>query len=237
MHKIALCDNNPNYLQHLEAIIKSYCQKKGIFIYLQLFTDSDALMDYIEEKNMFDIYILEVDMPCYSGIDIARKIREHPSPAIIIFLSSHTGYAIDGYDLDVFRYVLKCSTSQQWNKILDDLFTHTDRLKDNRVYIISNHRKYIKLYLKDIIYIYKDNNNAVFVLQNGQKETERKTLKNVHQDLNCKNLILLDRGIILNIHYVKAINGCDIELHNNIMLTTSKPHIEQLKRMLLALSS
>ena len=76
MHKIALCDNNPNYLQHLEAIIKSYCQKKGIFIYLQLFTDSDALMDYIEEKNMFDIYILEVDMPCYSGIDIARKIRE-----------------------------------------------------------------------------------------------------------------------------------------------------------------
>lgn len=36
-------------------------------------------------------------MPCYSGIDIARKIREHPSPAIIIFLSSHTGYAIDGY--------------------------------------------------------------------------------------------------------------------------------------------
>ena len=97
MHKIALCDNNPNYLQHLEAIIKSYCQKKGIFIYLQLFTDSDALMDYIEEKNMFDIYILEVDMPCYSGIDIARKIREHPSPAIIIFLSSHTGYAIDGY--------------------------------------------------------------------------------------------------------------------------------------------
>lgn len=51
MHKIALCDNNPNYLQHLEAIIKSYCQKKGIFIYLQLFTDSDALMDYIEEKK------------------------------------------------------------------------------------------------------------------------------------------------------------------------------------------
>lgn len=52
MHKIALCDNNPNYLQHLEAIIKSYCQKKGIFIYLQLFTDSDALMDYIEKKHV-----------------------------------------------------------------------------------------------------------------------------------------------------------------------------------------
>lgn len=236
MHKIALCDNNPNYLQHLEAIIKSYCQKKGIFIYLQLYTDSDALMDYIEEKNMFDIYILEVDMPCYSGIDIARKIREHPSPAIIIFLSSHTGYAIDGYDLDVFRYVLKCSTSQQWNKILDDLFTHTDRLKDNRVYIISNHRKYIKLYLKDIIYIYKDNKNAVFVLQNGQKETERKTLKNVHQDLNCKNLILLDRGIILNIQYVKSITDCEIELDNTVKITTSKLHIDQLKRSLLEFS-
>lgn len=98
-------------------------------------------------------------------------------------------------------------------------------------------KKYVKLYLDDIVYIYKDNKNAVFILQNGQKETERKPLRNVYQNLNRKNMILLDRGIILNIHYVKAINGCDIELHNNIMLTTSKPHIEQLKRMLLALSS
>ena len=237
MYKIALCDNNINYMQHLESKIKSYCQERGIPIYLQSFTDSDSVMDHIEEKNMFDIYILELDMPCYSGIEITKKIREHSNTAAIIFLSNHTGYAVDGYGLDVFRYVLKDDTEQNWEKILDDLFSHADCLKDDRVYIISNQKKYVKLYLDDIVYIYKDNKNAVFILQNGQKETERKPLRNVYQNLNRKNMILLDKGIILNIHYVKAINGCDIELHNNIMLTTSKPHIEQLKRMLLALSS
>jgi len=90
--------------------------------------------------------------------------------------------------------------------------------------------------LNDIIYIYKDNKNAVFVLQNGQEERERKTLKNVHQHLNSKNMLFLDRGIILNIHYVKSISDCQIELENNIKITTSKIHIEQLKHTLLTLS-
>ena len=71
MYRIALCDDNKEYLEQLEVKIRQYFKENNISTLLQSFDDSDMLMEQIEEKKMYDAYILDIEMPKYSGIVLA----------------------------------------------------------------------------------------------------------------------------------------------------------------------
>ena len=61
----------------------------------------------LEKHRLFDIYLLDIEMPDYSGFQLAAAIRDVSLEAVIIFVTSHIEYAIDGYRYSAFRYIPK----------------------------------------------------------------------------------------------------------------------------------
>ena len=59
MIKIAICDDQPDELAELAAIIKNYCKSRQKTISLDCFQSSHALLDTVEGQNHFDILILD----------------------------------------------------------------------------------------------------------------------------------------------------------------------------------
>ena len=56
---------------------------------------------------MFDIIILDIEMGGVNGLEVAERIRRSDENAMLIFLTGHSEFAIDGYTVNAYRYMLK----------------------------------------------------------------------------------------------------------------------------------
>ena len=234
MYKIALCDDDRRYINIVEDIVRRYCLKNNILIEIEIFDDSDKLAENIEENKTHDAYILDVEMPNLSGVELSHLIRERAKNAYIIFLTAHNQYAIDACGINVIKYIIKERMEKELFNALNQLFTRLDKMKKEKTYVICNKRKYIKILQSEIIYVYKKQKNAVFVLEHVEDEWERATLQEVYQTLDNCDMYMLDRGIILNISHIRKILPDKVIMDGGVELTSSKLRINDLKEYLVS---
>ena len=163
MYRIAICDDERSFAEELHDYIKAFCNKNGIEIFLNLYTDSDELMDMMESKNFYDLYILDIRMPAYSGMDLLQLLKEKSVTTQVILLTAYLDYAIDACCYEhVFRYIPKESYKQRLEPALKDFFIKMEQEQGHRPYVIHNNRKFVKFYQEDIVYIYKDRKHIIF---------------------------------------------------------------------------
>lgn len=232
MYRIAVCDDNPEFLSFIEGKIQSYSKKHEIDITVELFHDGSLLVEYLCDKKFYDAYILDIEMPVYSGLEISKKIQEDAEYAFIVFLTAYESYALKGYGPNVLSYVLKEHLEEDLEYALGILFSQMERYKKGKMYLINNQRKYVQINQDDIIYIYKEQKNAVFVLRNYREERERATLQEVSQKLSNPNMYVLDRSNILNLKHIHKIVEDKIEMSEQHTISSSKGRIISLKEHL-----
>ena len=88
MIRIILCDDDAIFLERMRRDIRATLKKLDVEAVIQIFTEAEM----IPQKTMqeCDIIFLDIDFndKKYTGIDVARKIREARKSAIIIFLTN-----------------------------------------------------------------------------------------------------------------------------------------------------
>ena len=109
MIRIALCDDNKeDMLQLHQKIIEWYRENsKNQSVSITEYSDSVYLSSVIDAGDSHDAFFLDVEMPKVDGFQLADKIRNKLPAAIIVFLTSHSELAPDGYKFRALRYVSK----------------------------------------------------------------------------------------------------------------------------------
>ena len=232
MYRIAVCDDNECYLKKIEDRIKDYEKRNEKYFDVYKFIDSDILMEKVEASNLFDVYFLDIGMPCYTGIDLAERIKQVSDTAMIVFITAYDSFAVNACGLNVVKYLMKEHIDEQIDDVLDEILEELRRTSDDKVYVIVNQRRYIKLQQRDIINVYKYQKNTVFVLRNGKEERERLSLQKAYEKMNNEDMIWLDRGIILNIRHICQITEQKIIMEGGYEIVTSLDHIKELKKIL-----
>lgn len=139
---IAICDDEEHYISKIkELVTKCYidCKKPVFYEYK---SGEDFLLDY--EPKKYDIIVLDIEMDRLSGLDVAKQIRKSDSTVIIAFLTSHQEFAVDGYEVNAYRYLLKGQPNEMYirqltsilNEYMQTHITFTVQTK-NAVYNIS----------------------------------------------------------------------------------------------------
>ena len=79
--------------------------ENGVSIELNIFTDGKQIVfDY---EPVYDIILMDIEMPGLDGMSAAEKIRETDRDVIIIFITNMAQYAIKGYQVRARSYILK----------------------------------------------------------------------------------------------------------------------------------
>lgn len=231
MFRIALCDDNREHLGMVKRKVERFCAERAIQAELTDFDDSDILVNLTEQNHIFDAYILDIEMQDYTGLELAKMIRERSELAYIVFLTAHVHYAVYACGRGIFRYVLKEALDIELPRVLSDLFDALERVNNNRYYIIHNQRRHLKFLHREVVYICKDQKNVKFVLKDGNSVNERTTLEEVYKRLSeDEDFFQLDRGIILNLFYVRGVAGGNVKMDTGFEITSSAKHIEELKK-------
>ena len=110
MINFIICDDVKQYREMVEHIVVSYMMKNKLEYKTHVFKDYDSdFLKIVESKLSFKVYILDIETPTRSGIDIARLIRNKDVDSVLIFLTGHQelGHVVMKNDFLFLSYINK----------------------------------------------------------------------------------------------------------------------------------
>jgi len=229
MIKVAICDDEQTMVSGNEEIVRDSLQRNGIAFEITTYLKSSNLLaDIAEDGFFYDLLLLDIEMPEYSGMEIAERVKEYLPNIRIIFITSHIEYAIDAYELSVFRYVPKNDIAKRLATAVKDAATLIE-LESGQEYTIQTNNRMERIRYKDIVYIQRDGKNASIVATNGISKV-RKSLQQVYEEINAPEFIFIERGCIINIIHIIKIDESMVFLENGVTLPISRSHLQGVKQ-------
>ena len=229
--KIAICDDEEKAVASHKRIVRECLQSAGIGCEITTYTQSHNLLyDITDDAFFYDLILLDIEMPGIGGMEMPLKIKDFLPNIRIIFVTSHMEYAIDAFELSIFRYVPKNHLQEKLPAAVLDA-AKLIALEDGREYIIQTANRMEKIPYKNIFYIQRDGKNASIVSSGGTSKV-RKSLQQVFGELNAPEFLFIDRGYIVNIVQIVQISGGMAVLKNGEQLPISRSHLQEVKRQI-----
>lgn len=229
MVKIAICDDEEKSVALHKKIVMECLQSEGIGCEITTYTLSQNLLyDITDDGFFYDLILLDIEMPGISGMEIPQKVKIFLPNVRIIFVTSHTEYAIDAFELSIFRYVPKNNLEAKLASAVVDAAKLIE-LETGQEYMIQTANRMEKIPYKDIFYIQRDGKNASIVSSIGTSKV-RKSLQQVFDELNTSEFIFIDRGYIVNIIQIMKISDSTAILKNGEQLPISRSHLQEVKQ-------
>lgn len=108
MLKIAICDDEPMFGNKLELILLENAKKEQIQINIDVYQSGTSLLKGMwEDAVSYDIIFLDIEMDGMDGLETAKEIRKKNELVLLIYVTSHKSYAIEAYEVQPFRFVVK----------------------------------------------------------------------------------------------------------------------------------
>ena len=161
--KIAICLSEvyirKKIILYLDKISKDY----SIDLTYDIYKDPNLLVNPI--IKIYNMLIIDINLHFYNGFKIAKKIRYLNNVVSIIFISSILNYAICGYEVSAYRFLIPSISYNHFFYQLKDLFLTNTKIRNDFITIKSNGIN-INLSIYDIYYIEVINHRIYYYCEN-----------------------------------------------------------------------
>lgn len=199
MINFIICDDVKKDRDNVTNILNSYMMKNKVDYKTHIFEDYDSkFLKIIETKLPQKIYILDIQTPSRSGIDIARLIRKKDTDSIIIFLTGHEELSeiASQNEFSFLTYINKFVDCK--NHLIRALDKAIQTLKVKPSISFKDNGINYRLPLNDILYITRDSvDRKCIIVTEYQQFKIGKPLTELSELLN-DNFVQTHRACIVN---------------------------------------
>ena len=228
MLRIAICDDEQEMVSSHKKVIEEVLRECNEMGEIVTYTVSDNLLcDVTEDQFYYDLILLDIEMPGHDGMEMAGKLKPYLPNVKIIFITSHIEYAIDAFELSIFRYVPKDNREAKLPQAVRDA-VRLITLEGGKFYTIQSGGRMDKIPYKDIMYIQREGKNAEIYNGNEIKKV-RRSLQQIFDELSSEEFIFTDRGCIVNIIHVMQVKDGEAIMKNGDHLPISRSHLQEVK--------
>ena len=211
MINFIICDDNNEILKKIKEIIENTMMNNDTGYVIHSFNDYDSnFKEIMKSKVPNKIYILDIETPSSSGIDIARKIRNFDYESVIIFLTAHEelGYTILQKEFLFLSFINKYDNYEP--KLLKSIRIALKKLSGNKMLKYSKNGVLYTIPLDDILYITRDSIERKCIIKTDYLEMMiSKQLNELKEELT-DSFIYSHRSCIVN---KKRIRFVDLPNH------------------------
>lgn len=198
MVNVIICDDNEKDRNNVIELVNDFMSKNKIEFKIHSYKDyNKSFFEMMESKIPFKIYLLDIETPSGSGIDISRKIRSKDVDSVIIFLTVHEelGSVILKNDLMFLSFI---------NKFDNCKYRLNNSLK--KALNLLKHKSVIKFTDRNIIYTI----NIDDILYLTKESYERKTIIKTDYAEFKVNKTLADLVSMLDDRFIQTHRSCYI---------------------------
>lgn len=237
MIQIILCDDNDVFLEKFRTEIHASLKKSKTTAVVQTYSSAEEIPATVMAEA--DILFLDIDFSDknYTGIDIAKKIRDVNDHAVIVFVTNYIEYAPDGYEVQAFRYLLKSDIESKLDRCMEQILEKMQSVQET--VLINSAGETLELPLSDILYIESQLHNAVIYIQTLGTDAVKEvrvysSLSNLEQQLSEKGFLRVQKSYLVNMRRIAKYQCSEAILDNGTVLKVSqKMYADQKKKYLL----
>lgn len=227
--RIAVCDDEKYFRDTICEAITAFYRSPDVIC--TPFESGSALISAFEKGCRFDTVFLDIEMQPPDGMETARRLHEFSPELPVIFLTSHTELAMNGYEVGAFRFLRKPVIPEKLTQALRDIRQLTANHKT--VSIKSDGEEYY-ISPDSIIYAEADNNTVRFITLEREykmrmKLTEAMTMLESVSEHFCR----IHRSVIVNLSHIVSRSEKEVRLDSGRILPVSKSYCEELKKRLM----
>lgn len=223
-----ICDDDAAIVEQAKAVTKAVFHNNDCGVSITTYTSSVLLLSDILEYKPVDLAILDIEMPHYTGMQLAEEIKHRFPACCIIFLTSHIKYAVESYELQIFRYTPKSEIKTKLPVYIADAI-HLLRIQKEQSYTILKCNNLEQLPYKQILCIEKDGKYSVITCVNNREIRIRKPLGQVVEELDAAEFALVDRGCVVNIALISRIGNHEVICKNGTRFSISCARLKETK--------
>lgn len=216
MIKIALVDDDEELQKELKNQINRYFEESNIsFCVSSFFSGEEFLSNY--KVNSFDIIFMDIQMKKLNGIETCVELRKLDESVIIIFLTNLAQYAINGYEVNAFDFVIKPINYYVLSMKLSRAIT---KLKNEKnAFKISFSYQNMKYFLEinSLKYVEVTGHKLVFYATTGIYYTYDLSLSKLEKTLienNIDYFCKCNNYLLVNLNFVNSISGLNLNIDN-----------------------
>ena len=225
--RIAVCDDEELFRIEFKSVLYKVLINAEYDI--DTFSGGSSLYEAFL-KNPFDLVFLDIEMPGIDGITLAKRLRAVSENVQIVFLTSHIEYALEGYEVNALRYLVK---PVDMNKLSEVLKYIQDKKNNSRQIMIKHEGEDIVIDISDIIYMESMDKNVRIVTSKSEYIT-RYNISDYEEELKNSGFLRIHRGYLISLSKVKKIVKNDVVMDGDISLPVSRSNIKTLKDALYA---
>ena len=210
-----ICEDEPIYITGLKYSCEAWAKKhpETPLQIRQYNTPEDLLYDW-ECGLQFEILFLDIEFKKMDGLKLAERIREKDKNMVIVLVTNFRKYALAGYDLHVYRYLIKPALDESVFDCLDYCQQQFFAVQEIITFPLSGGG--IKYTVDELIKIESINHKIVLSLREKRKDTLRvyETLESIMERLPRQKFVRINRSVIINLLYVRKYDHAYVELVN-----------------------
>ncbi len=163
MIRIAIVEDEKENRKLLREYLDNFAAEKGEKLFVTEFIDGVQIA--FDHTGEFDLIFLDIEMPGMNGMDAAEKLREKDENVMLIFVTNMAQYALKGYEVQAFDYVLKPLSYKSFSiKFARALKEIKSRGAGGRQIALQNKDGLHRINVSDIRYVEVMNHDLIYHL-------------------------------------------------------------------------
>ena len=213
--KVVILEDDAVQAGQINGYLAQYQQQHdGFQVMAKTYSTGRRLLE--EYSPDTDLLLLDIQLPDMLGIDVARQIRQRDSRVMIIFVTNLAQYAIEGYSVQAFDYVLKPVNAFSFGKKLERairVLSHAEndlkleiRSKNGSRWIAANTVAYIEVRSHEVC------------IHTGQESIRQwGTLAQYETQLKPLHFIRCNASFLVNPKYVRTVVRDQAEVAGDLL--------------------
>lgn len=204
--KIAIVEDRTDDLNTLRERLNKYAKEKKLTF--QITTYYDSLMLLADYSMQYDCIFMDILAPGVNGMDGTKSLRKIDPSIPVIFVTSLEQYAVQGYSVNAFDYILKPIDEARFNWMMDRLCQTINKETEKELFVKCT-GVMTRIPIKNLYYISVEGHNVSYHTNFGVFQT-RDSMKSVEESLSAYNFVRVSASYLVNLDHIANIQGNEI---------------------------
>ncbi|MDE7424852.1 MAG: LytTR family DNA-binding domain-containing protein [Lachnospiraceae bacterium] len=226
---IGICDDEEFQIKLNKLCIEEIAAKNNWKIECHSFGCGSQVLDFIKHNHL-DILFLDIVLREESGIQVAAQIAEQYPDLRVIFVTGHTEFFSEAFEVGAMGYLVKPYDIQKMEKIMYKALIQASTIRKEEAHkeiIIMESKIKKKINVGEIIHIKREfSKSVIYTKQNTYKVYE--PVCSIFERLG-DGFLKVNQGEIVNIKEILAIKGNMVVLKNGMEIRIGRTYCKEVK--------
>lgn len=226
MYYIGICDDDEAFIKYIKRLFSELQPEIEFFEY---FSGEELICD-MRERTIFDLLILDMQMPGMDGNETAKEFRKQFPNTLLVFCSGVCMPTVESFEATPYRYWLKEYTEERMRQEIENVLCRMKAVKVIPYIMGRKENQLVKLSAEQIYYISIAKRGTILHLGNMEEYTSQNKLIDFWEQLGEFGFAYAHNSYIVNLKYVVVVGTKELELMNGEKLTISRARAKEFKK-------